>query len=463
MDLLETISPIDGRYRRYAEKLAEFFSEKALIQHNIIVESEYLIALSENQEIDLRDFSQQEKDLLRKLSNLSTEDARIVKDIEVKGFKTIPPTNHDIKAVEYFIKDKLAATSLKDCLEWIHFGLTSEDTKNIAYGLMLSNAIGEIIIPVLEEVHKKIEEFAEKNQNVPMLARTHGQPASPTTFGKEFKVFSSRIKKQLDQLKDFEISVKLNGATGNYNAHYAAYPEVNWLKFSREFVERFNQNRKIRLKPSFITTQIEPHDTYAELFDNIRRINVILIGFNQDMWRYISDDWIKQKPVEGDVGSSTMPHKVNPIDFENSEGNLGIANALFGFFSTKLPISRLQRDLSDSTVERNFGVALAHCLIAYNSILKGLNKITVNENKVIQELEKHPEVVAEAIQTILRREGFLMPYEKLKELTRGKELKADDIANFVESLDIPDRVKEELQRVTPKNYTGIAQILTEIE
>lgn len=463
MDQLETIGPVDGRYRRHTEQLAEFFSEKALIKHRIIVEIEYLIALSEHPDTDLRDLTDQEKSLLRGLSNISTEDARIVKDIEVKGYKDIAPTNHDVKAVEYFIKDKLGATSLKECLEWIHFGLTSEDTNNIAYGLMLSSAIDKIIIPVLEQLFQKIEELARKYKNVPILARTHGQPASPTTFGKEFKVFSSRIKKQLDQLKNCEISVKLNGATGNYNAHYAAYPEVDWLEFTREFIERFNQGRKTKLKPNFVTTQIEPHDTYAELFDNIRRLNVILIGFDQDMWRYISDDWIKQRPVEGEVGSSTMPHKVNPIDFENSEGNLGIANALFEFSSTKLPISRLQRDLSDSTVERNFGVTLAHCLIAYKSTLKGLDKIDINENKVVEELEKHPQIISEAIQTVLRREGFPIPYEKLKELTRGREVKMIDLTIFIDNLDIPEKVKEELKRITPENYTGIARLLTEIE
>lgn len=257
--------------------------------------------------------------------------------------------------------------------------------------------------------------------------------------------------------------MKLNGATGNYNAHYVAYPEVDWLEFTKQFVGRFNQNRKIRLKSNFVTTQIEPHDTYAELFDNIRRINVVLIGFDQDMWRYISDDWIKQNPVEGEVGSSTMPHKVNPIDFENSEGNLGIANSLLEFFSAKLPVSRLQRDLSDSTVERNFGVALAHCLIAYKSTLKGLEKIVVNENKVVEELEKHPEIISEAIQTVLRREGFPMPYEKLKELTRGKEVKMTDFLIFIDTLGIPEKVKEELKKITPKNYTGIAQTLSEID
>jgi len=294
-----------------------------------------------------------------------------------------------------------------------------------------------------------------------MLARTHGQPASPTTFGKEFKVFAARLKRQLDQLSGYEILVKLNGATGNYNAHHVAYPDVDWTAFTGDFVERFNDGRRIRLKPNLVTTQIEPHDTYAELFDNLRRLNTILIDFDQDMWSYIRDGWIKQKPVEGEVGSSTMPHKVNPIDFENSEGNLGMANAIFGYFSTKLPISRLQRDLSDSTVERNFGVALAYSLVGYTSAQKGLSKITVNEEKVIEELENHPEVISEAVQTVLRREGAEMPYERLKKLTRARKITMDDFTVFIDGLDVSDNVKEELRQITPTNYTGIARFLVE--
>ncbi len=461
MNNLEAISPLDGRYRRYVEKLAGIFSELGLIKYRIKVEGEYLIFLSEHPMIEVRRFSDDEKGLVRRLAEISVEDAKIVKDIEVKGYEDIRPTNHDVKAVEYFIKKKLRYTSLMDSLEWIHFALTSEDVNSIAYGLMLSDGLENIVLPAVDELYKKIDGLAKRYSNVPMLARTHGQPASPTTFGKEFKVFSSRIARQLEQLKNYEVLVKLNGATGNYNAHHAAYPDVDWLDFTDRFVERFNERRKIKLKPNLITTQIEPHDNYAELFDNLRRLNTILIDFNQDIWRYISDGWIVQKPAEGEVGSSTMPHKINPIDFENSEGNLGLANALFGFFSAKLPISRLQRDLSDSTVERNFGTALGHSLMGYNSTLKGLSKIALSERKAAEELEAHPEVISEALQTILRREGEEMPYEELKEMTRGNKVTLDDFKRFIDGLDVSEDVKKELKQITPANYTGIARILAE--
>ncbi len=463
MDKLEAISPIDGRYRRYTEPLAGNFSEKGLIRSRVRVEGEYLLFLSEHPQIRTRAFSDEERDLVRRLYDVTTEDAGIVKAIEVKGYGSIKATNHDVKAVEYFMKDELRGTSLKDSLEWIHFALTSEDVNNLAYGLMLSDGVGEVVLPSAQELYETIEGLAQQYKDIPMMARTHGQPASPTTFGKEFKVFASRLRRQLDQLAGYEILVKLNGATGNYDAHHVAYPNVDWVAFTRDFVERFNERRKVRLRTNFVTTQIEPHDTYAELFDNVRRLNTILIGFDQDMWRYISDDWITQKPVEGEVGSSTMPHKVNPIDFENSEGNLGIANALFGYFSSKLPVSRLQRDLSDSTVERNFGVALGHSLIGYKSAQKGLTKIAVNEQKVVEELENHPEVISEAIQTVLRREGAEMPYERLKELTRGRKPTMDDFRRFIDGLDVSEAVKDELRQISPTNYTGIARLLVESE
>ncbi len=461
MHNLEAISPVDGRYRRVTEPLTNYFSEKALINYRLAVEGEYLIALSEHPKIGVREFSQDEKDLIKGLYNISTEDAEIVKAIEVKGHGDIKPTNHDVKAVEYYMKEKLRGTSLEDCLEWVHFALTSEDTNNIAYALMLGNGISKVILPAVEKLYATLDELALQYKDTPMLARTHGQPASPTTFGKEFKVFASRLEWQLAQLENHKILVKLNGATGNYNAHHVSYPEVDWIEFTQNFVERFNSSRKIRLEPNFITTQIEPHDTYAELFDNIRRLNTILIDFDVDMWRYISDEWIVQRPVEGEVGSSTMPHKINPIDFENSEGNLGIANALFEFFSRKLPISRLQRDLSDSTVERNFGVALAHSLIGYKSALKGLSKIYVNEKKVVEELDNHPEVISEAIQTVLRKEGIEMPYEKLKDLTRGRKVTMDDFRVFIEGLNISRELKNRLEAITPRNYTGLAKLLVE--
>lgn len=458
MHNLEAISPVDGRYRRLTEPLANF-SEKGLIKYRLIVEGEYLIALSKNPKIGVRSFSQEELNLVRNMYEISTEEAEIVKAYETKGCGNIKPTNHDVKAVEYYIKEKLRGTSLEDCLEWVHFALTSEDTNNLAYALMLSDGLGDVIIPAAEELRETLDTLALKYRETPMLARTHGQPASPTTFGKEFKIFESRLEGQLTQLENYAVSVKLNGATGNYNAHHVACPEVDWVGFTRNFVSGFNEGRGIKLRPNLITGQIDPHDTYAELFDNIRRLNTILIDFDQDMWRYISDEWAVQKPVEGEVGSSTMPHKINPIDFENSEGNLGIANAIFEFFSRKLPISRLQRDLSDSTVERNFGVALSHSLIGYKSALKGLSKIYVNEQKVVEELDNHPEVISEAIQTLLRKERIEMPYEQLKDLTRGRKVTMADFKTFIEGLDISRELKDRLEAITPRNYTGLARIL----
>ncbi|MFA6383300.1 MAG: adenylosuccinate lyase [Parcubacteria group bacterium] len=452
MQRLKAISPIDGRYHEKTEILSQFFSEEALIKYRIIIEGEYLLGLSNTPGVGLRKFSAKEKNIIRTLSNLKEKDISRVKEIEAA-------TNHDVKAIEYFIKEKLKKTTLSDSLEWIHFALTSEDTNNMSYALMLSDSLAQVILPVLEEINAKMENFAVKNKAVVAIARTHGQAASPTTIGKEFKVFAARLARQIKQLKNFKIQAKLNGATGNYNAHRAAYPKVNWMRFTETFVAGFNTSRKVKLKTNLITTQIESHDTYAELFSIMQRINTILIDFDQDIWRYISDNWIIQKLKKGEVGSSTMPHKVNPIDFENSEGNLGIANVLFSFFANKLPISRLQRDLSDSTVERNFGVALAHSLIAYKSILKGLEKINLNYKKMAEEVENHPEVVAEAIQTILRREKYPIPYEQLKELTRGKKCTLQDFEKFINGLHISKKIKQELHSTAPQNYTGIAEKL----
>ncbi len=461
MDLLEAISPIDGRYRKHTEPLADIFSEKGLIGNRIRVEGEYLIALSEHPQIGTREFSVKEKKLIRKLYNVSLRDAQIVKDIEIKGYGNIKPTNHDVKAVEYYMKEKLRKSSLEDSLEWIHFALTSEDVNNIAYALMLRDGFNDVLLPSVEKLYKTIFDLSKKYKSVPMLARTHGQPASPTTFGKEFHVFSNRLIKQVHKMRHSNLFVKLNGASGNYNAHYAAYPDVDWIDFTREFILRFNDVGKLGFIHNSVTTQIEPHDSHAQLFDDIRRINNIVLDFNQDMWRYISDGWIVQKPVEGEVGSSTMPHKVNPIDFENSEGNLGLANVLLSYFSDKLPISRLQRDLSDSTVERNFGVAFGHSLIGYKSTLRGLSKMVVDESKVIKELRNHPEVISEAIQTILRREGVEMPYEQLKDLTRGKKPTMRNFRIFIDELNISKEVKKELRKLKPTNYIGIAETLVE--
>ena len=472
LDPLMAVSSIDGRYRTYGDMLAVSFSEFALIKNRVRVECEYLIALSETSGTGLRKLTAEEKKTLHEIvSGFSLEDARIVKSIEEDGYEEIPATNHDVKAVEYFLKLKLKGTSLEDVSEWIHFALTSEDVNNIAYALMLRSALEETLLPALDFLQKEIDSLAKAHAGTQMLARTHGQPASPTTFGKEMRVLGARIERQREQLKERPILVKFGGATGNWNAHAAALPDVDWPEFSKKFVEHFNipsgsvhprgtlgiGKSGIKLELNGITTQIEPHDSYAELFDNLRRINTILIGFSQDIWRYVSDGWITQKPKSGEVGSSAMPHKVNPIDFENAEGNLGVANALFEHFSRKLPISRLQRDLSDSTVERTFGLALGHSYIGYRTITKGLGKILVNERAMLEALQAHPEVIAEAIQTVLRKEGVEVPYEKLKELTRGKEVSHEDFAKFIDALDVSDKVKKRLKSFRPENYLGLAE------
>ena len=463
MNNLQAISPVDGRYNQTTTSLSEFFSEAAFFRYRVMVEAEYLIALSALDKLNLRKFTREEVKALRALyENFSVDDAGVISDIEKKGYKDIPATNHDVKAVEYFIKDKLSGMSLKDSSEWVHFALTSEDINNLAHALMLRESLEKVMLPAVSSITAALEALAKQHATIPMLARTHGQSASPTTFGKEFKVFASRLDRQVKILRSTGISAKLNGATGNYNAHVVAYPKINWPEFSLEFIGSFNDTHTIKLNTNLLTTQIEPHDSYIEIFDALRRINTILIDFNQDMWRYISDEWIVQKSVAGEIGSSAMPHKINPIKFENSEGNLGLANALFEFFARKLPVSRLQRDLSDSTVARNFGSAFAYCLIAYENILKGLERIDVNAKKASEDLENHPEVIAEAIQTILRREGIPMPYEKLKELTRGKKVSLADLAKFIEGLEISDSIKAELKAITPANYIGLASQLTDI-
>lgn len=446
----DSISPLSGRYFGHTKNLIPYFSEKALMRYRVIMEIEYLISLSASRKTNLRKFSLREITLLRKLyKNFDEKSYKDIKKIEAK-------TKHDVKAVEYFIKEKLSKTSLKDGVEWVHFALTSEDTNNIAYALILSDALENAMIPSISKIISQLNKLAKKHKNLPMLARTHGQPASPTTFGKEMRVFSLRLEKRIKELRSIEIEAKLNGATGNYNAHYVAYPKIDWPLFSKKFIENFNKERGQKLKMNEVTTQIECHDSYVAIFDTIRRINTILLDFNQDIWRYVSDEWIGQAIRKGEVGSSTMPHKINPIDFENSEGNLGVANALFEFFARKLPISRLQRDLSDSTVERSFGTAFGHSFLAYNSLLSGLSKIKINETKIKEALNNHPEVITEAIQTVLRREGIATPYEKLKELSRGKKISISDIHHFIKTLNIDEKIKKELLKISPENYTGLA-------
>lgn len=454
---LNSISPIDGRYEKFTRQLAPYFSEMAFMRYRLLMECEYLIALSETKGMGLRKLSTKEKVLIRNLyGNFSAKDAQIISDIELKGYKNIKATNHDFKAIEYFIKDKLGKTSLKSVLEFVHFGLTTWDATNIGYALIISDSLENILIPEIEKIVYEINTLAKKYKNLPMLARTHGQPASPTTFGKEMKVFTTRIEKRLVGLQSIKIEAKLNGASGSYNALCAAYPKIDWIKFSQKFIESFNKTRTQKLAPNLITTQIECYDSFVAVFDTLRRINTILLDFNQDMWRYISDDWVGQKPKVGEVGSSTMPHKINPWFLENSEGNLGTANVLFEFFARKLPISRLQRDLSDSTVLRSIGTAFGHSMVGYKYLNNQLGRLVVNKERMLEDLNKHPEVITEAIQTILRREGVPMPYEQLKELSRGKQLTLLDIHEFIKGLDISEKTKKELLKITPQNYTGLA-------
>ncbi|WP_010517926.1 adenylosuccinate lyase [Croceivirga radicis] len=442
---LNAISPIDGRYRSKTENLGNYFSEEALIKYRVQVEIEYFIALCEVPLPQLADFDTTKFEALRAIyTNFTTEDALAIKEIE----KT---TNHDVKAVEYFIKSKFDALGLEKAKEFIHFGLTSQDINNTAVPLSIKEAMNDVYVPQYFEVFKKLNLLAEEWENVPMLARTHGQPASPTRLGKEIAVFTERLKQQFDLLNDIPSAAKFGGATGNYNAHKVAYPTIDWKAFGQKFVQE-----KLGLHHSFPTTQIEHYDHMAALFDGLKRINTILIDLDRDIWTYISMDYFKQKIKAGEVGSSAMPHKVNPIDFENSEGNLGIANALFEHLSGKLPVSRLQRDLTDSTVLRNVGVPFGHTIIAFKATLKGLNKLVLNQAKFDADLEANWAVVAEAIQTILRRESYPNPYEALKALTRTNEkITQQSIANFIDTLDVSETIKTELKQVTPANYTGI--------
>jgi adenylosuccinate lyase len=442
---LSAISPVDGRYHRQTEPLAKYFSESALIRYRLLIEAEYFIALCKSgvpqlKSVDAGKFEQIREVVYR---NYTEDDGQTIKNTE----KT---TNHDVKAVEYFVKEKLKAIGLEDQLEFVHFGLTSQDINNTSTPLLLKEAHENVYMPALTGIVAHLEKLANDWKDIAMLAHTHGQPASPTRLGKEINVFVSRLKEQIRLLGMVPFSAKFGGATGNFNAHFVAYPDRDWKKFGDEFVA------SLGLVRSHPTTQIEHYDNLAAYFDGVKRINTILIDLCRDMWTYISMNYFRQKTKAGEIGSSAMPHKVNPIDFENAEGNLGIANAVFEHLSAKLPVSRLQRDLTDSTVLRNIGVPVSHTLISLNSIEKGLSKLLLNETALAQDLEDNWAVVAEAIQTILRREGYPKPYEALKDLTRGKEtITKESIAEFIIGLNVSDSVKEELRRITPSNYTGI--------
>ena len=442
---LTAISPIDGRYQSKTEALQPYFSEFGLIKYRVQIEVEYLIALAEWKLKPLANFPLDKTGELRNIyMSFSESDALWIKEKE-------KITNHDVKAVEYFLKEKLIGLGLTQFLEFVHFGLTSQDINNTAIPLSLKDGIREVYIPELITLINKLKEYQQEWKNVSMLARTHGQPASPTRLGKEIQVFSERLEKQLSMLNTIPFSAKFGGATGNFNAHHVAFPTENWVDFANHFV-----NSKLGLDRSQTTTQIEHYDNLAALFDGLKRINTIILDLNRDMWTYISMDYFKQKIKEGEIGSSAMPHKVNPIDFENSEGNIGIANALFEHLAAKLPVSRLQRDLTDSTVLRVVGVPIAHTLIAFSSTLKGLNKLLLNESAFEKDLRNNWAVVAEAIQSVLRREGFEKPYELLKDLTRTNEgITQNSVHLFIDTLKVSDLIKEELKAITPHNYTGI--------
>ena len=443
MDPLLAISPVDGRYAGKTAELSAFFSEFALMRYRVLVEVEYFIALCEMPLPQLDGIDPAVYPQLRAIyGDFTTEDAARIKEIEKR-------TNHDVKAVEYFLKERFAALGLADFCEFIHFGLTSQDINNTATPLSLKEALAEVYIPALKELLDMLASRSALWADVPMLAHTHGQPASPTRLGKELDVFVVRLREQLGQLEARSYPGKFGGATGNLNAHYAAYPDIDWNRFAGEFVS------SLGLKRSYPTTQIDHYDNLAAIFDALRRINTVLVDLSRDCWLYISMEYFGQQLVVGEVGSSTMPHKVNPIDFENAEGNLTYADAIYDYLSCKLPVSRLQRDLTDSTVSRNIGVPIAHSLIAIRSLEKGIGKLILNEERVAQDLERNWAVVAEGIQTVLRREGYPHPYETLKALTRtGEHITKETIGRFIDTLDVEDRVKAELHAITPHNYTG---------
>ena len=449
---LKAISPLDGRYSKSTENLSDYFSEHALIKYRTKVEIEYLISLSLEKEIqELKPFSEKDKEKLRKIyTSFNIDDSKRVKAIEVA-------TNHDVKAVEYFIREKLEKINKKRLFPWIHFALTSEDINNLSYSLMWQEAFKKEFLPKLNEVIKKLKTISKQFANTPMLSLTHGQSATPTTFGKEIKVFIHRLNRQSSQMKKHTLLGKFSGATGTWAAHSIAYPEVNWLQFTRKFVS------SLGLEPNLITTQIEPHDSVVESYHSIIRSNNILTDLCRDIWSYVSRGILKQKKIPGEVGSSTMPHKINPIQFENAEGNLGLATAIFDHLSNKLPISRMQRDLTDSTTLRNQGVAMGYSYLACKNILKGLARITVDKTKMKTELDSHWEVLAEAIQTILRKTGSDNAYEQLKNMTQGTEITQSTIVEFVKLLHIPKEEKDKLITLTPQDYIGIAPKLIDMK
>ncbi|MGN0022582.1 MAG: adenylosuccinate lyase [Elusimicrobiaceae bacterium] len=448
------LNPLDGRYKNAVSELALLIGEDALILLRIKTECLYLLALSDAGIINL---NRAQRSKILSFGRGLPGAAETVKQIETEGRSGIKATRHDVKAVEYYLRELFAENGLKNYTQWLHFALTSEDVNSLCYALMIRDSLEKVLIPSLENLSAELRRMSREYAGDILLARTHGQPAVPTTFGKEFKVFEYRLSRQLKQLKKQQISCKFGGAVGNYNSHTAAFDGIDWRAFSKKFVESFNAERKSKIFLWEVSTQIDPHDTYAELFDNLRRVNMILIDFAQDIWRYISDGLIKQNAVKGEVGSSTMPQKVNPIDFEQAEGNLGLANALFNFFSGKLTVSRLQRDLSDSTALRNIGSAFGYSLTAYKSLQKGLGRIKPDASSALAELRRHPEVVSEGVQTLLRVFGREDAYEELKNFTRGKSVSAEDMENFIKSLNLTEQQKNKLLALKAEKYIGLAE------
>lgn len=458
---MSPLSPLDGRYASKLTALSAVMGEEVLLVARVRAEIVWLTVLCSLNLPGVKKLSAVEQKILDKLTDLSAQDISLIRALETKGHGKIPATRHDVKAVEYFLRLKLEKTPLKNRLPLIHFALTSEDINSVSYALLLSDGVEKALLPALEKIQKELLKLSKKEARSVLLARTHGQPAVPTTFGKEMRVFETRLSRQIKALKQKQISCKFSGAVGNFNAHVAAFAEVNWPRAAKQVVSALNKNRKLKLFLSPVTTQVDNRDSYAELFDNLRRINVILTDFSRDMWHYISAGLVKQQAVKGEVGSSTMPQKVNPIDFENADGNLQLSSTLLDFLSNKLPVSRLQRDLSDSTVLRNIPVAFGHALVAYESLLKGLSKIAFDKQAAQEELKKHPEVLAEAIQTILRAYGCQNAYELLRDFTRGRHLTAAALTDFIDGLNIPPSVKMQLHMLEAEKYVGLAPQLAE--
>lgn len=451
------LSPLESRYKDVLRGLALCAGQGAALSNKIRVETSYFLALAD---LNFFKLSPKERAFVKGLCKLSADDLELLRKLEFEGYKNIPPTRHDIKAIEYFLRVKFEKSpyqNLKGLVNWLHFALTSEDINSVAYALLIKNSVDSCLAPQLQKILRALDTLAKRYADVAMPARTHGQAAVPTTLGKELRVFYCRLKRQNDLLAHAQATCKLSGAVGNYSAHCAAFAQVNWTQFAQKFIKNFNTPKGVEIILCGASTQIDNYDSYAEIFDNLRRINTILLDAAQDIWRYISDGFLTQKAVKGETGSSTMPQKVNPIDFENAEGNLGLANALLTFFSAKLPISRLQRDLSDSTVKRNIPVAFGHCAVAYNSFLKGLSKIEADAKACLAALKKHPEIAAEGLQTILRANGVKDAYEQLKTLTRGKQVTRKELETFINKLELPQTVKNKLKNLNETNYLGLAQ------